>query len=348
MKFIDETIIVSESGHGGRGCLSFRREKFIPKGGPDGGDGGKGGDVVLCATSRLRTLYHFHFQQRFKAENGQHGQGNNKTGKNAKDLIIEVPVGTIVKLADSDLVLQDLAHDNDSVIIAKGGRGGRGNKRFASSTRQSPRFAQPGGQGEIITLKLEIKLLADVGLVGFPNAGKSTLISKISSARPKISNYPFTTLTPFLGVVEAEPYPPFVVADIPGIIDGAHSGAGLGIRFLKHIERTEFILHLIDLTDLSLDDILKNYMVINNELKQYDQALAQKYQVVVLNKTDQPGSEAIVTLFSESIRNINPDVWAISALTGDGVSELKEHLARLVHCRKNMATIQVDRLKTED
>ncbi|MBW2646059.1 MAG: GTPase ObgE [Deltaproteobacteria bacterium] len=330
MKFIDEAVILVQAGSGGNGCVSFRREKYIPRGGPDGGDGGKGGDVILKATSQLRTLSHFHFKQQFKAPHGTHGQGKNRTGKNGKDLIVKVPVGTLVKDLEGGALLQDLTRDNESVVVAQGVRGGKGNKHFASSTNRAPRFAQKGSPGESIALKLELKLLADIGIIGFPNAGKSTLISKISSARPKISDYPFTTLIPNLGVVELDPYPPFVVADIPGLIEGAHTGVGLGTRFLRHVERTLLLVHMIDLTSLESDDILKSYHSINTELEHFNSTLSQKPQVVVLNKKDQPGTEKAALLFQEAIRDTNPDVWVISALTGEGVSPLKEHLARLL------------------
>jgi GTP-binding protein len=330
MKFIDEAVILVQAGSGGNGCVSFRREKYIPRGGPDGGDGGKGGDVILKAANQLRTLSHFHFKQRFKAPSGTHGQGKNRTGKNGKDLIVKVPVGTLVKDLEGGALLQDLTRDNESVVVARGARGGKGNKHFASSTNRAPRFAQKGSPGESISLKLELKLLADIGIIGFPNAGKSTLISRISSARPKISDYPFTTLIPNLGVVELDPYPPFVVADIPGLIEGAHTGVGLGTRFLRHVERTLFLVHMIDLTSLESDDILKKYHSINTELEHFDSTLSQKPQVIVLNKKDQPGTEKAALLFQEAIRDTDPDVWIISALTGEGVSPLKEHLAKLL------------------
>ncbi len=238
MKFFDEAFITVQSGNGGRGCVSFRREKFIPRGGPDGGDGGKGGDVILKSTSHRRTLYQFRYRREFKAKNGGHGQGRQKTGKNSDDLIIEIPPGTLVKDAETNDIIKDFTQPGESFIIAKGGRGGRGNTRFKTSTHRTPRFAQPGESGQFLKLKLELKLIADVGLIGLPNAGKSTLISVISSATPKIADYPFTTLTPNLGVVQTGWGKPFVVADIPGLIKGAHKGVGLGMRFLRHIERT--------------------------------------------------------------------------------------------------------------
>ncbi|MCK5244830.1 MAG: GTPase ObgE [Desulfobacterales bacterium] len=330
MRFIDEAVIIVESGAGGKGCVSFRREKYIPKGGPDGGDGGKGGDVLLKAVNRLRTLSHFSFRQRFKAENGSSGKGKNKTGKSGKCLIIELPAGTIVKDAEDGGLLKDLVRDGDAVVAAVGGRGGKGNRHFATSTHRTPRFAQDGVPCETLTLKLELKLLADIGIIGFPNAGKSTLISRISSARPKISSYAFTTLIPNLGVVKLDPYPPFVVADIPGLVEGAHTGTGLGLRFLRHVERTSFLIHMVDLTTLEADDILKTYHSINAELKHFSPALSMKNQIIILNKKDQPGTEEMALLFQQAAAEINPDIRVISALTGEGVSSLKEHLARLM------------------
>ena len=250
MKFIDETIITVRSGDGGRGCVSFRREKYVPRGGPDGGDGGKGGDVVLEATSRKRTLYDFRFKREFKAPGGKHGQGKQRTGKNGGDLIIKVPPGTVISDVETGETFKDLVEPGESFTLAHGGEGGRGNARFKTATNRAPRHAQPGRPGQMRTVKLELKLIADVGLVGLPNAGKSTLISAISSAKPKIADYPFTTLTPNLGVVQTGYGEPFIVADIPGLIEGAHKGAGLGIRFLKHIERTRILVHMIDAADI--------------------------------------------------------------------------------------------------
>lgn len=320
MKFIDEAIITVQSGSGGRGCVSFRREKFIPRGGPDGGDGGKGGDVVLITTTRKRTLYHFRFKHQFKAKNGSHGQGNQKTGKNGQDLVIEIPPGTVVSEADSGQILKDLVESGERFVLAKGGRGGLGNTRFKSSTRRTPRFAQPGEPGETKKLKLELKLLADVGIVGLPNAGKSTLITAISAARPKIGAYPFTTLTPTLGVVHPGLGEPFVVADIPGLIEGAHKGAGLGIRFLKHIERTRILIHLIDASTIARDNPLQGFQTINAELSIYNPHLAHKTQIVVLNKLDLPGAREAAETFQTAAKDLNPIL--ISALTGQGVDVL--------------------------
>ncbi|MBU0699210.1 MAG: GTPase ObgE [Pseudomonadota bacterium] len=328
MKFIDEAIITVHSGNGGRGCVSFRREKFIPRGGPDGGDGGKGGDVVLVATNRKRTLYQFQFQTQFKAKNGSHGQGNQKTGKSGQDLVIEIPPGTVVIDADSGQILKDFVQPGERFVLAKGGRGGQGNTRFKSSTHRTPRFAQPGEPGETRKLRLELKLLADVGIVGLPNAGKSTLITAISSAHPKIGDYPFTTLTPSLGVVKTDWGEPFVVADIPGLIEGAHKGAGLGIRFLRHIERTRILIHLIDAATIARDNPLLDYQTINNEMAMYNRQLAQKAQIVVLNKLDLPGAREAAETFQTAAENINPIL--ISALTGQGVDHLISKIIQLL------------------
>jgi GTPase len=328
VKFIDEVIITVQSGDGGKGCVSFRRERFIPKGGPDGGDGGKGGDVILKATLRKRTLYHFKFKKHFKAENGKGGGGNQRTGKNGEDLMLEVPVGTLVKDADTGQILKDLKEPEEIFIIAKGGRGGQGNKRFASSTRRTPRFAQPGEPGQILSIQLELKLIADVGIVGLPNAGKSTLISKISSARPKIADYPFTTLTPNLGIVTAHGRNPFCVADIPGLITGAHEGAGLGIQFLKHIERTRVLIHLIDISEIDPENPLQQYETVNRELFFYSDKLLEKPQLVVLNKMDISGARKKAGCFEAALAD--KKVEKISALTGDGLNQLKYSIADIL------------------
>ena len=328
MKFIDEALITVEAGHGGSGCVSFRREKFIPLGGPDGGDGGKGGDVILHATSRKRTLYHFRFKKQFKAKNGSGGAGQQKSGKKGDDLILEVPPGTVVINAETGEIIKDFTLSEEIFIIAKGGRGGQGNARFKSATFQTPRFSQPGEPGEGFSLKLELKLLADVGIIGLPNAGKSTLIQAITSARPKIGNYPFTTLTPNLGVVQSDWSEPFVVADIPGLIEGAHSGAGLGTRFLKHIERTRILVHLIDASLLDTDAPLKEYKIINQELFLYNPQLAEKPQIVVLNKIDLADSMEKADLFESQMEDI--DVLRISAMSGQGIQKLISKIVQLL------------------
>lgn len=328
MKFIDEAIITVESGDGGRGCVSFRREKHVPRGGPDGGDGGKGGDVTLKSTSRRRTLFPFQLKRQFKAKNGAHGQGKQKTGRNGKDLIIEIPPGTLVKDADTDEVLKDFTAVGESYVAVHGGRGGQGNTRFKTSTNRAPRFAQPGEEGQNRRLKLELKLLADVGIIGLPNAGKSTLISKISSATPKIGNYPFTTLTPTLGVVETGWSDPFVVADIPGLIEGAHQGAGLGTHFLRHVERTRILIHLIDAGTIDREHPLDDFKTVNRELKSFNPQLTQKPQIVVLNKMDLPGTQEAADAFAAAM-DAEP-VILISAIKKRGIKRLISRILELL------------------
>ena len=328
MKFFDEAIITVQSGDGGRGCLSFRREKHVPRGGPDGGDGGKGGDVILKSTSRRRTLYPFQLKRQFKAKNGAHGQGKQKTGRNGQDLIIEIPPGTLVKDADSNEVLKDFTAAGESYIVVRGGQGGLGNTRFKTSTNRAPRYAQPGEAGQFHKLKLELKLLADVGIIGLPNAGKSTLISKISSATPKIGDYPFTTLTPTLGVVETGWGEPFVVADIPGLIEGAHQGAGLGTQFLRHIERTRILIHMVDAGTVDPDHPLDDYETVNKELKSFNAQLTQKPQIVVLNKMDLAGTEDAADAFIDALHH--EPVILISALKKKGVKKLISRILELL------------------
>jgi GTPase len=328
VKFIDEAMITVQSGNGGKGCVSFRREKFIPRGGPDGGDGGKGGDIILSTTSRKRTLYQFRYQRHFKAENGAHGQGKQRTGKNGQNLTLDLPPGTLVIDADTGHLIKDLVDTGETFVILKGGRGGQGNSKFKTSTHRTPRFAQPGEPGKTRILKLELKLLADVGIIGLPNAGKSTLIAAISSARPKIANYPFTTLTPSLGVVQTDWAEPFVVADIPGLIKGAHQGTGLGIKFLRHIERTRILVHLIDVSSIDPDDPLRQYHTINQELVMYDEKLVQKPQIVVLNKLDLPGARKAAEIFQSAVTD--QKVSFISALTGQGLEQLTSQIVHLL------------------
>jgi GTP-binding protein len=329
VKFIDEAVITVQSGDGGRGCVSFRREKFIPRGGPDGGDGGKGGNAILKTTSRKRTLYQFRYKKHFKTENGAHGQGKRKTGKNGRNLVIELPPGTLITDANTGSVIKDLVKTDETFVIATGGRGGQGNTRFKTSKNRAPRFAQPGEPGETRILKLELKLLADVGIIGLPNAGKSTLIRAISSARPKIGNYPFTTITPSLGVVQTDWTEPFVVADIPGLIEGAHKGIGLGIKFLRHIERTRILVHLIDIATIDLDNPLQAYHIINQELALYNSKLAQKPQIIVLNKIDLPDIRKAVEIFQSAVKDRKIEL--ISARTGKGVEELKRQMVHVLN-----------------
>ncbi len=324
MKFIDEAMITVQSGNGGAGCVSFRREKFIPRGGPNGGDGGKGGDITFITSTARRTLQQFRNKKLFRAKNGESGQGSNKNGKAGDPLVIEIPPGTLITDAETDLLIEDLTEVGASLVIARGGRGGQGNARFKSSTNRTPRFAQPGEPGQSFSLKLELKLLADVGLVGLPNAGKSTLISAISAARPKIGSYPFTTLTPSLGVVHTDWGEPFVVADIPGLIEGAHEGTGLGIQFLRHIERTRVLVHLIDAGSIDLDNPLNSFVIINRELALYNEALGKKRQIVVLNKLDLPGAQEAAEKFK--IAFADREILTISALKGDGLDGLKSKI----------------------
>jgi GTP-binding protein len=328
VKFIDEAIITVQSGKGGRGCVSFRREKYVPRGGPDGGDGGKGGDVILKSTSRRRTLYPFQFKRQFKAKDGAHGQGQQKTGRNGSDLIVEIPPGTLVKDADTNEILKDFTTAGEFYSVVKGGKGGLGNARFKSSTNRTPRYSQPGQPAQSRELKLELKLLADVGIIGLPNAGKSTLLSSISSATPKIGDYPFTTLTPTLGVVETGWAEPFVVADIPGLIAGAHQGAGLGIRFLRHIERTRILIHLLDAQTIDPQRPLAAYETVNRELQFFNPNLTQKSQIVVLNKMDLPESKTAATAFVDALDD--QPVFLISAAKKTGLEKLISRILELL------------------
>ena len=325
MKFVDEAIITVKSGDGGRGCTSFRRERYIEKGGPDGGDGGDGGHIILKIDQSKRTLYDYRRQKLLKAKNGAPGLGRQKHGKNGSDCTITLPPGTIVSNMDTNEIIADLTKIEDEFILASGGKGGRGNKRFATSTNRAPRYSQPGIPGIELKLKLELKLLADVGLVGLPNAGKSTLISSISAARPKIADYPFTTLTPTLGMVDPPFGEPFAVADIPGLIEGAHQGIGLGINFLKHIERTGILVHLIDSSLIDPDSPLDSFNLINRELSKYSKTLANKTQIVVLNKIDLSDTSEKIKAFKNSLKSFR--ILTLSAVTGKGTKELVKVLS---------------------
>ncbi len=322
--FIDEAKIYVKAGDGGHGCVSFRREKFVPKGGPDGGNGGDGGDVYFQAAENLDTLLDFVGKHHWKAENGKPGEGANKYGSSGEDLIVPVPPGTLIYDIDIDLMIKDLNQIGAKVCICRGGKGGRGNKMFATSTNQAPRKANPGKPGQERNLRLELKLIADVGLVGMPNAGKSTLISRCSAARPKIANYPFTTLEPVLGIVELPDFRRFVMADIPGLIEGAHQGAGLGHDFLKHIERTRIIVHILDIMPIDGSDPVKNYAAIRDELTRYSQALADKKEIIVLNKIDLDPDSKIADQLKKALNDSN--ILTISAVTGQGIKELTEAL----------------------
>lgn len=330
MKFIDEAKIYVKAGDGGRGCVSFRREKYIPRGGPDGGDGGKGGDVAIVADNSLSSLLDFKYKKSYVAERGEHGQGSNCTGKNGKDIKIRVPVGTVIKDAETNEIIEDLTRDCQEIIIAKGGRGGKGNAFFVSSTYQAPKFAQPGEKGEDRWLHLELKLLADVGIIGFPNAGKSTLISHISAAKPKIADYPFTTLKPHLGVVKFGELNNFVVADIPGLIEGAHTGKGLGIKFLKHIERTSLFIHLIDISPQTGRDPISDFEIINIELKAFNPDMAKRPQVAVLNKVDITEAREQLPKLLKFFKAAGLAVFSISAATGEGLDGLVKYVGKEV------------------
>jgi len=320
--FIDQVTITVQAGDGGDGCSSFRREKYVPLGGPDGGDGGKGGDVVLEADPNLSTLIDLRYQKVYQAEHGNPGRGQQMTGKSGQDMVIRLPPGTLVKDKDSGELLVDLNQAHQQFIVAQGGNGGRGNLRFKSATQRAPRKFETGWPGGFRKLFLELKLLADVGIIGFPNAGKSTLISKISNARPKIADYPFTTLVPNLGVVRLEAGESFVAADIPGIIEGAHTGKGLGHQFLKHVERTRLLLHLIDFSDPDGEAIVSRYHKLQEELKRFSPVLSQKPQILVATKADDPQSRKNILDLQESMNGLNPVFLSISSLTGEGIQPL--------------------------
>ena len=321
MSFIDEAAVHLIAGSGGNGCLSFRREKYIPKGGPDGGDGGKGGSIFLKADSSLTTLHDFRLQKKYQAKNGSSGEGKNKHGKDANDIILKVPVGTIIFEESTKEEIADLKNDGELFEVVSGGKGGLGNARFKSSTNRAPRKTTEGEKGEELSLQLELRLIADVGLLGFPNAGKSTLISSISQAKPKIADYPFTTLTPNLGVVESESLNPYVIADIPGLIPGAAKGAGLGIRFLKHLSRVKLLLHLIDVSEIEPEDIEEKKNSLDKELKEFDESLSILEQWIVLTKADtKKGSKK--DYLSKAKKIYGNEVFLISSVTGEGLSEL--------------------------
>jgi len=322
MKFVDEARIYVKAGDGGRGCVSFRREKYVPRGGPNGGDGGKGGDVVVVASASHRTLLDLKYQQHHVARHGGHGEGSDCTGRNSDDVLIPVPVGTLVMDDATGEVLVDLVEDGQRFVVAKGGRGGKGNAFFKTATNRAPRYAQPGEEGEERWVRLELKLLADVGVIGFPNAGKSTLISRVSAAKPKIADYPFTTLTPNLGVVKYKNFGTFVIADIPGLIEGAHRGVGLGPRFLRHVERTAVLIHLLDISGEAPASGWNNFETINRELALYDPSLAEKPQVVAIGKADLPETRDRAKKEIDLFRRKKIEVFLISAVTGDGIDAL--------------------------
>lgn len=338
--FIDEAKIRVKAGDGGNGCMAFRREKFVPRGGPSGGDGGKGGDVVMESSERHNTLVHFRFNPEYKAERGRHGEGSNKTGRDGADVVLKVPVGTVVYDDETGEKVFDFSAADQRMIIARGGRGGRGNAQFATSTHQAPRECEPGRPGEEHVYRLELKLLADVGLVGYPNVGKSTLISRISAARPKIADYPFTTLEPNLGVVvvgDAKNEISFVVADIPGLIEGAHTGSGLGTQFLRHIERTRLLVHLVDVSDSSgRPDVVKDVEVILSELASFGAGLETKPMIMVASKMDVANKDKVAAL-KRYCKKHKLKLYEISAVTGKGIEELKYAMAKEVDALRRQA-----------
>ena len=335
--FIDDVTILVKAGDGGNGCLAFRREKYVPRGGPSGGDGGRGGDVILVASQHYNTLLHFRFNPEHKAERGRHGEGSNRKGREGASIDVPTPVGTIVYDAETGEQLHDFTQAGDRFIAAKGGRGGRGNARFATSTHQAPTEHEDGFPGEERRLHLELKLLADVGLVGFPNAGKSTLIASISAARPKIADYPFTTLEPNLGVVSADDDRTFVVADIPGLIEGAHRGHGLGIQFLRHIERTRLLAHLVDVSEMSGRDPVHDFEVVMEELRQFSEDLAAKPMIVVATKIDVAQDPERIASLRKLARRRKLPFFKISSVTGEGLPALKRALAEAVFPAESVA-----------
>jgi GTPase len=328
--FIDEVIISVRAGDGGNGCLAFRREKYVPRGGPSGGDGGRGGDVVLVASQHHNTLLHFRFNPEHKAQRGRHGEGSQRTGHDGTSIDVPTPIGTVVYDAETGELLHDFTTPGDRFIVARGGRGGRGNARFATSTHQTPTEHEDGKPGEERRLRLELKLLADVGLVGFPNAGKSTLISRISAARPKIADYPFTTLVPNLGVVSADDDRTFVVADIPGLIEGAHEGHGLGTQFLRHIERTRLLAHLVDVSEATGRDPVHDFEVVMDELASFSEDLAHKPMILVAAKIDAAQDPERVASLEKLARQRGLGFFKISSVTGEGIEALKRAMAESV------------------
>ena len=341
--FIDTAKIYIKSGDGGNGVISFRREKYVAYGGPDGGDGGKGGDIIFYADPNLSTLMDFKYKRKYIAKNGENGKGNNMYGKNAEDLLIRVPVGTTIINTENNQVIADLVKENQKAIVLRGGKGGKGNAKFATSTMKTPRFAESGESGKELWVKLELKLLADVGLVGFPNAGKSTLLAACTKAKPKIANYPFTTLTPNLGVVEHKGKS-FVMADIPGLIEGAHKGEGLGYNFLRHIERTRILIHVVDISGIEGRNPVEDFDKINKELGLYSDKLTKLPQIVAANKIDVETSSEFYELFKESLNKKGYEVFPISAATKQGIDKLLDKIIEIL----DKLSLNVDKTYTED
>lgn len=340
--FTDYTKIIIKSGDGGNGATTFRREKYVAAGGPDGGDGGKGGDIYFQVDKDKNTLIDFRYNKKFKASNGENGSGNRCNGKYGEDLYIKVPIGTIVKDAETNKVLADLSKPDQTELVLKGGRGGRGNSHFATSTRQAPRFSEDGDKGEEKEIILELKLLADVGLLGFPNVGKSTFLSKVTDARPKIANYHFTTLEPNLGVVKTKDGDGFVIADIPGIIEGASEGVGLGIQFLRHVERTRLLLHFIDVSGQEGRNPIEDYKTINTELKKYSQKLATRKQIIVATKIDSIQDNTLYKELEELAKKENLEFYKISSVTGEGVEQLIDHVAEALKTLPKEELVEVE------
>lgn len=341
--FIDTAKIFVKSGNGGHGCVSFRREKYVALGGPDGGDGGKGGNVILEADRNLTTLLDFKYRKKYESDNGNDGSSCKCFGKKGEDLIIKVPMGTMIKDVETGKIMVDLAHEGDRFTVVKGGRGGRGNSHFATATRQTPNFAEPGMPGEERWITLELKLLADVGLLGFPNVGKSTLLSMVSKAKPKIANYHFTTLKPNLGVVKVEGTPAFVMADIPGIIEGASEGVGLGLDFLRHIERTRLLIHVVDISGIEGRDPIEDFIKINEELKNYNVKLWDRPQIIAANKSDVLYDDEVFERFKSELNKMGYDkIFKISAATREGVDELMKEAVQV------LSTIPVKDLEIDE
>ena len=340
--FTDYVKIIAKAGNGGNGAISFRREKYVAAGGPDGGDGGKGGNIYFEVDPDSNTLIDFRYNKKYKAENGKNGEGAHKYGKSGEDLYIKVPIGTIVRDAKTNKVLADLSHEGQKELILAGGRGGKGNSHFATSTRQAPRFAQDGEKGEEKELILELKLIADVGLIGFPNVGKSTFLSITTSATPKIANYHFTTLEPNLGVVKTDYGDSFVIADIPGIIEGASEGTGIGLEFLRHIERTRLLLHVIDVSGSEGRNSVEDFYIINKELKQYSEKLSKRKQIIVANKIDVMLDEKLYIELEKVAKENGLEIYKISAATGEGISELIKHVSEILKTLPKENLIEVE------
>ena len=343
--FIDYAKIIVKAGDGGNGAISFRREKYVATGGPDGGDGGKGGDIYFEVSPNMNTLVDFRYKKKFKAENGKNGEGGHRYGKSGEDLVVKVPIGTIVKDSETGRVMADLSEPNQKQLILSGGRGGKGNSHFATSTRQAPRFAQGGEKGEEKELILELKMLADVGLIGFPNVGKSTFLSVVTDATPKIADYHFTTLEPNLGVVKSDYGDSFVIADIPGIIEGASEGTGLGLKFLRHIERTRLLLHVIDVSGIEGRNPVEDFKTINEELKKYSEKLSKRKQIIVANKIDIMQDESLLNDLEKMAKEKDIEIFKISGATGEGVKELLKRVTEVLKVLPKEDLVDVEDIK---